>query len=90
MRVHSSDGERIEFHFSERKLTDWPPANWAGSLLPGIFGLLTVGWDSFSEVDDKSSKLIRSEAWRMQTWRERKKKGETERLKKLPERKKKD
>lgn len=41
-------------------LTECPPPNWAGSLLPGIFGLLTVGWESFSEVDDNSSKLIRS------------------------------
>lgn len=24
-------------------LTDWPPTNWAGSRLPGIFGLFAVG-----------------------------------------------
>lgn len=41
-------------------LTDWPPTNWAGSRLPGIFGLFAVGWDSFSEVEDTSSKLRRS------------------------------
>lgn len=47
-------------------LTDCPPPNWAGSLLPGIFGLFAVGWESFSEVDDNSSKLIRSGKTRVQ------------------------
>lgn len=41
-------------------LTDCPPANCPGSLLPVTFGLEVVGWESFSDADDNSSKLIRS------------------------------
>lgn len=41
-------------------LTECPAANCAGSRLPGIFGLFVVRWESFSEVEDKSSKVIRS------------------------------
>lgn len=57
---------QVEIHLRKKKkkkkslLTDWVPPNWAGNLLPGIFGLLAVGWESFSEVYDSSSKLIRS------------------------------
>lgn len=41
-------------------LTKGPPPNWAGNLRPVIFGLLAVGWDSFSEFGETSSKLIRA------------------------------